>query len=50
MKAEIIAVGDSLGRVLPDKVLERLGLQVGDTLVISEVSGDVELRPSRAKG
>jgi antitoxin component of MazEF toxin-antitoxin module len=36
---EVICVGDSLGIILPEDVLQHLGVEIGDTLSITEVSG-----------
>ena len=36
---KIVSVGDSLGIILPEEILQRLGVESGDTLSISEVPG-----------
>jgi putative addiction module antidote len=40
---EIVTVGDSLGIALPADVLQRLGVEIGDTLSITVVSGVIHL-------
>jgi len=36
VKLELIAIGDSLGVALPEEVLARLKVRVGDFLVLTE--------------
>ncbi len=43
IKLEIVAVGDSLGVVLPSEVLSRLGLNLGDALYTIETLHGIEL-------
>ena len=43
---EVICVGDSLGIILPEDVLQRLGVEIGDTLSITEVYGGIHLSRS----
>lgn len=40
---EIVCVGDSLGIALPEDVLQRLGVEIGDTLSITEVPAGIQL-------
>lgn len=40
---KIIAIEDSAGVVLPREVLERLGVRVGDVLLVRETPHGVEL-------
>ena len=40
---EIVTIGDSLGILLPEEVLQRLGVEIGDTLSIAEVPGGIQL-------
>ncbi len=41
--AKIVAIGDSLGIILPAEMLARLRVQVGDTLYLTEFPGGIEL-------
>jgi putative addiction module antidote len=45
IKLEIQTVGDSAGVVLPEEVLSRLKLQVGDTVLLTETRDGYQLRP-----
>jgi hypothetical protein len=42
---KVIEIDDSLGIILPEEMLERFKLTVGDTICLSEFSGGVELTP-----
>jgi putative addiction module antidote len=42
---KVIAVGNSAGIVLPEELLDRLKLQVGDTICLSETPFGVHLTP-----
>ena len=42
---KVIEIDDSLGIILPEEMLERFKLTVGDTICLSGFSGGVELTP-----
>jgi putative addiction module antidote len=42
---KVIAVGDSLGVILPQEMLARLKLEVGDTVYIRETPSGLQLSP-----
>jgi putative addiction module antidote len=42
---KVTTVGNSAGIVLPKEILERLHIEKGDTLYISETPGGVQLTP-----
>jgi len=42
---KITTVGNSVGVVLPKEILERLRVQKGDTLYVTETPDGIELRP-----
>lgn len=42
-RLELIPIGDEAGVILPDDVLARLGVGVGDALSIREVAFGIEL-------
>ncbi len=42
-KTELFEVGDTLGVVLPDELLSRLNLNVGDTLDMTETADSIML-------
>jgi putative addiction module antidote len=42
---KIIAIGKSAGIILPEELLQRLKLQKGDTVYISETPGCLRLSP-----
>ena len=44
IKLEIQAIGDSAGVVLPDKVLSRLEVKVGDDVLLTETKDGYQLR------
>jgi putative addiction module antidote len=44
---KVTTVGSSTGIVLPKEVLERLHIEKGDTLYITETQGGVQLTPYR---
>ncbi|MGI9101165.1 MAG: AbrB/MazE/SpoVT family DNA-binding domain-containing protein [Terriglobales bacterium] len=44
---KVTTVGNSAGIVLPREVLERLQIEKGDVLYISETPGGVQLTPFR---
>ena len=46
-QVKIIALADSLAVVLPETVVKRLQLEVGDTLEIRQVQEAIELRPDQ---
>jgi hypothetical protein len=43
MQTEIIEVGDALGLILPDGVLARLDVKVGDDMLLIEREGSLYL-------
>ncbi len=43
MRTEIIEIGDSLGFVLPERVVERLGVKAGDEVYLVERAGGLYL-------
>jgi putative addiction module antidote len=45
MAAKIIAIGNSAGIILPKQFLERLSLQVGDTICLSKAPFGAHLTP-----
>lgn len=45
LTAKITTVGNSTGIVLPKEILERLNLQKGDTLYITESPDGIQLTP-----
>jgi antitoxin MazE len=47
IKLEIQEIGDSAGVVLPDAVLSRLNLKVGDTVFLTETKHGYHLRRCR---
>jgi len=46
---KVTTVGNSVGIVLPKKLLDRLHIEKGDTLYISETPGGVQLTPYKAE-
>ena len=44
-KLKITTVGNSAGVVLPKEILERLRVDKGDTLFVTETPDGIELRP-----
>jgi putative addiction module antidote len=42
---KVIAVGDSLGVILPTEMLARLKVKIGDTLYLSESPLGIQLSP-----
>ena len=48
-KLKITTVGNSVGVVLPKEILERLRVQKGDTLYVTETPDGIELRPYDAE-
>jgi putative addiction module antidote len=40
---KVIAIGDALGIILPEEMLTRLKLAVGDTLYLAEFPGGIQL-------
>jgi putative addiction module antidote len=42
---KVTTVGNSIGIVLPKEILERLRIEKGDTLYVSETPGGVQLTP-----
>ncbi len=42
---KVTTVGSSVGIVLPKEILERLHIEKGDVLYVSEVPGGVQLTP-----
>ena len=44
-KLKITTVGNSAGIVLPKELLDRLRVQKGDTLFVTETPDGIELRP-----
>ena len=44
-KLELIEIGDSLGAILPDELLARLGLKAGDELRAAETPDGYILTP-----
>jgi antitoxin component of MazEF toxin-antitoxin module len=46
---EIIAIGDELGIVFPDHILQRFGLEIGDHLTVSESPNGIKLTPPDAE-
>ena len=42
-KLKVVAVGDSLGIILPEDILKRLKVEVGDTLWLTEVPNGVDI-------
>lgn len=42
---KVIAVGDSLGVILPEEILARLKVEVGDTVYLSETPSGLQLSP-----
>jgi putative addiction module antidote len=44
-KLKITTVGNSAGIVLPKEILERLRVDKGDTLFVTETPDGIELRP-----
>jgi len=43
--AKVIAIGNSVGIILPKEMLSRLRVDKGDTLYLSEVPGGMQLSP-----
>ena len=43
--AKIITIGNSVGVVLPKEILNRLHVEKGDTLYISETADGIQLTP-----
>ena len=46
---KLIAVGNSTGVILPRDLLDRLQLERGDSLALSEVDGRIELAPGNSE-
>ena len=46
---ELIAVGDSVGVVIPHDVAERLGLRPGGTMAFDERADAIELKPAASE-
>jgi putative addiction module antidote len=42
---KIIAIGDSLGIIIPEEMLARLKVGVGDTLYLTEIAQGIRLTP-----
>jgi len=49
IKLKIQTIGDSLGVVLPDDVLSRLNLKVGDSVFLTETKDGYQLRRCRSE-
>jgi putative addiction module antidote len=45
-KLEVIPIGDSLGVILPEEILQRLDLEDRDTLAVTETATGVQLTPT----
>jgi putative addiction module antidote len=43
--AKIITIGNSVGVVLPKEILNRLHVEKGDTLYVSETADGIQLTP-----
>ena len=43
--AKIITIGNSVGVILPKEILNRLHVEKGDTLYISETADGIQLTP-----
>lgn len=42
---KIIAIGNSAGIILPREILDRLKVEKGDQVYLSEVAGNVQISP-----
>ena len=40
----LISIGDSVGMILPDEILSRLNVSVGDNLYVTQTHDGIELR------
>ena len=49
LRVEIIAIGSELGIVLPLDLLEHLDVVAGDTVVIGDVPGGIQLSPLKSE-
>jgi hypothetical protein len=47
IKVEIISLDEKLGIILPEREIDRLNLEVGDELVVSEFPGGILLEPQQ---
>ena len=45
MKLKIVAVGNSAGVILPKELMERLKVEMGDTLYVRETQSGYEVSP-----
>lgn len=48
MKLEVKKIGNSAGLILPKELVMRLGLSVGDELVVNETPGGISLTKGEA--
>lgn len=44
MTVEVISIGDSEGILLPEEIMERLNLSVGDDLIVTETPDGLNLK------
>jgi putative addiction module antidote len=49
MIIKLTPIGNSTGLLLPQKVLERLGVKIGDSIYLAETPGGYELVPCDAE-
>jgi putative addiction module antidote len=42
---KVIAIGNSIGVILPEETLNRLNVKTGDTLYITEIPNGLQLSP-----
>ena len=45
MKIKVTTVGNSTGIILPKEILEKLNIEKGDTLYVTETPRGIELSP-----
>lgn len=46
---KVIAIGNSAGIILPKDLLDRLKIEKGDTVFVSEVAGGLQVSPHDAE-
>ncbi len=44
MTVKLTDVGDSIGLIIPEEILEKMGAKKGDTLMVLETKSGIELR------